>query len=75
MTPTRLMAGLCAGFVLALATGSFARAEDYPARPITIIVPYKSGGHRNPDPHGLRTSSRSGWASRSSLRTSRAPAP
>jgi tripartite-type tricarboxylate transporter receptor subunit TctC len=44
MTPTRLIAGLCAGFVLVLTTFSLARAEDYPARPITIIVPYTPGG-------------------------------
>lgn len=44
MKSQRLFAGLCAGLVFALVTSSFARAQDYPARPITIIVPYTPGG-------------------------------
>jgi len=43
MKVTRIVAGLCAGLVLMPAVPS-ARAEDFPTRPITMIVPYTPGG-------------------------------
>ncbi len=41
-----IMTGLAAGVLLASFTGAFdhAAAQDYPTRPITLIVPYPPGG-------------------------------
>ncbi len=40
-----IAAGLAAGaLVIALASQDLARAQDYPTRPITMIVPYPAGG-------------------------------
>jgi tripartite-type tricarboxylate transporter receptor subunit TctC len=40
----RRLAGLCAGLFIAILAGQIAQAEDYPSRPVTIIVPYTPGG-------------------------------
>ena len=38
------MKGLLVTIALALANASAAFAQDYPARPITLIVPFAAGG-------------------------------
>ena len=44
MSSSRILAGAAAGlFALAMAMAS-AAAQDYPARPITVIVPFAAGG-------------------------------
>jgi tripartite-type tricarboxylate transporter receptor subunit TctC len=40
----RLLAAMIAGLALAANCASLASAQDYPTRPVTIIVPYVSGG-------------------------------
>jgi tripartite-type tricarboxylate transporter receptor subunit TctC len=43
MSPSRLLAGASAGLFLALGIAQ-AVAQDYPARPVTVIVPFAAGG-------------------------------
>src|SRR4051812_448000 len=43
MPRTILIVALAAGFALGLAGGP-AAAQDYPTRPITVIVPFAAGG-------------------------------
>ena len=40
----RRFMGLCGGAITGLAASSVARAQDYPARPVTIVVPFTPGG-------------------------------
>jgi tripartite-type tricarboxylate transporter receptor subunit TctC len=40
----RRFMGLCGGAITGLAVSSVARARDYPARPVTIVVPFTPGG-------------------------------
>ena len=37
-------AGLAAGFAMLAGSAGLAAAQDYPARPITLIVPFAAGG-------------------------------
>src|SRR5574341_1018089 len=44
MQPMTFARPLLASLVLAALAGPFAQAQDYPARPVTIVVPFAAGG-------------------------------
>ena len=73
---TKLVRRLSLAICVSLGVGRSGplHAQDYPSRPIQIIVPFSPGGAVDGPTRIVAQELRNGWTSRSSLKTSRAPA-